>query len=1171
MSNKRKWLKKPLAVALSFVFLLGSFSAMPAIVPGSVPDVSAVESTGTEIPGGSTAIYTIDDLYSIRANSSGNYILMNDIDLSATAPGGDWDCGTGWSPIPEFKGTLNGNNHIIKNLHIYGNTNCTGFIKKLYGTVHNLKFTNVDVDITGAGVFGTICSYICCEKYSTAYGSSFRAGKVSKCGVDGTIHVEGSSSYIGGLVGKLQNPNGPIELCSYSPGGIYKSYNAADIESVSVDCCVGGIVGYEGYNYTWGSSQNIGGGSTTYYNYCGVIENCYNSGNIVGQSNNAGGIVGNQNGDIINCICFTDGAIYGSKGRGCNANARPQPTTDNCYCRNNCTFGQGGTELTPFFMKKFASYQNFDFSSVWEMAPDRSRPQLRHPREITAVSMEISQMPSKTVYHVGDEFEASGQLTVQCSNGNTAVVDITEDMLSGYDMDTVGTQTVTVSYYGLTTSYEIIVKDIEPTGITLNESDITLDVGDSYTGLSATVYPSNVPDKTVTWQSSNEQVATVENGTITAIAAGTAIITAKTVNNKTASCTVKVIIPVRGIGLNKTSTTITKGNSETLTATITPSDATNKTVTWTTSNSSVATLSNGKVTAVAAGTATITAKSNNGKTATCTVTVKNPTVAVTGISLNKTSASITKGNSLTLTATITPSDATNKTVIWTTSNSSVATVSNGKVTAVAAGTATITAKSNNGKTATCIVTVKSVSTAFEWGKDNWNYENSSYYFPGETYREQINSTYLNKLKSNLTNSEYQAIFIGNLFYSSWLDDIWGGSCYGMSSTTLLAKNGLLPYSSYKSGAAKLNELSSPKNNTNVSSLVTYYQMLQVKDIIQNQYRTVPYKSNETNIKKLIGLLDSNSTVLVGFKKSGWGGHAILAYGYEYGSYSFNGVTYQGCIKICDPNFSMAYDKTANIYFNTSTYNWAIPAYSYAGISSVKGATFNYIGADVNEINKGGYLSGTSSNNTGIDNFVARIDAKEISNNRSVSKVEYSNGNYMNRSSGPSEIIEDYSYVLSGESEGTIGYNLFDPDSAYRVSQDNSERIDLKMDYEKCDLSGFSAAGKSVVFDKNGFVSVEGESADYRMSMVFDDDHPTDWFAVQVSGSNANNATLSKTNEGYVLSADNLQDVEISVNNKVSSANLKFNTQYNSVLIYGTRPINPRSIPKKKRSETDLSE
>ena len=163
---------------------------------------------------------------------------------------------------------------------------------------------------------------------------------------------------------------------------------------------------------------------------------------------------------------------------------------------------------------------------------------------------------------------------------------------------------------------------------------------------------------------------------------------------------------VKGISLNKDKLSLVEGKSETLTATVTPSNATNKSVTWTSSDTKVATVSNGKVTAVKAGTATITAKTSNGKTATCTVTVKKKTVSATGISLNKTKLSLVKGSSATLTATITPSNATDKSVTWTSSNTSIATVSKGKVTAVKAGTATITAKTSNGKTATCTVTVK---------------------------------------------------------------------------------------------------------------------------------------------------------------------------------------------------------------------------------------------------------------------------------------------------------------------------------------------------------------------------------------------------------------------------------------------------------------------------------
>ena len=364
--------------------------------------------------------------------------------------------------------------------------------------------------------------------------------------------------------------------------------------------------------------------------------------------------------------------------------------------------------------------------------------------------------------------------------------------------------------------------------------------------------------------------------------------------------------------------------------------------------------------------------------------------------------------------------------------------------------ATVTGKGNYTGTVSKNFTINpKQKEAFVWAKDNWNFNNSatSGYFKRSTYRNQISDGYLNVLKKNLSNSEYEVIFNGTYYGNAWLDNVWSGSCYGMSSTALLSKEGILPYSNYKSGATKLYDLNYPIRDNGVSSLVTYYQMLQVKDIIQQQYRTVPSRSNETNIKNIISLLDSHSTVLIGFKKDGWGGHAILATGYEYGSWTWNRVTYQGCIKICDPNCSRNYSSSYNIYFNTQTYNWTIPGYT--NMTSSSGARFNYIGANVNEINKGGYLSGTTGNK--IDEFVARIDAAAISENRSVTKVIENSGNYINQNTAPGDIEEDYSYILGNESEGTIGYNLYDPDSAYRVSQTTAQDLQLGMDYENCNI------------------------------------------------------------------------------------------------------------------------
>lgn len=256
------------------------------------------------------------------------------------------------------------------------------------------------------------------------------------------------------------------------------------------------------------------------------------------------------------------------------------------------------------------------------------------------------------------------------------------------------------------------------TGVSIDKTTLELTVGETAT-LTATVAPADASKKTVTWSSSDSNVATIDNGVVKAIAPGRATITVTTKDGgKTATCAVTVktaTVAVTGVSLNKTSLELTVGGSETLTATIAPSDATNKDVTWSSSNTSVAAIdANGKVTAVITGNATITVMTTDGgKNATCTVTVKAATVAVTGVTLNKSSLELTIGDTEALTATVTPENATDKSVTWSSNNTSVATVdANGKVTAVAAGNATITVTTKDGsKTATCTVTVKAAAPA----------------------------------------------------------------------------------------------------------------------------------------------------------------------------------------------------------------------------------------------------------------------------------------------------------------------------------------------------------------------------------------------------------------------------------------------------------------------------
>ena len=253
----------------------------------------------------------------------------------------------------------------------------------------------------------------------------------------------------------------------------------------------------------------------------------------------------------------------------------------------------------------------------------------------------------------------------------------------------------------------VIAKTIAVETITLDKTAAELNKGDTLE-LTATVKPDDATNKTVTWTSSDEKVATVdENGKVTAVGAGKAVITAKA-DGKSASCEITVTVPVTSVTLDKTELSLEKDETDVLTAVVSPEDAADKTVTWTSSNAAVATVDqNGKVTAVGAGTAVITAISNADETikATCKVTV---TVSVASVTLNKTELSLEKDESEVLTAVVAPEDAADKTVTWTSSDDSVATVDqNGKVTAVGAGTAVITAVSNadNTKKAACTVTV----------------------------------------------------------------------------------------------------------------------------------------------------------------------------------------------------------------------------------------------------------------------------------------------------------------------------------------------------------------------------------------------------------------------------------------------------------------------------------
>ena len=222
--------------------------AMALVISGVtyLPDRSRTVCAADNIPEGYTPIYTVSELYGIRNNLSGNYILMNDIDLTeATSKGGSLDTGHGWTPIDGFSGTFDGGGHRIKGMNIYGDAgeDC-GLFGKLYSDakVKRLGLTDVNIDVSYNGYSSSYCGAI-----------AGRYGRIEQCFVTGRITTEGYS-FVGGICGYYPT----ISDC-YSNVEIKASGNA------------GGIVGEASSNNT-------------------AIKKCYNRGSI---NNGTGAAIAN--------------------------------------------------------------------------------------------------------------------------------------------------------------------------------------------------------------------------------------------------------------------------------------------------------------------------------------------------------------------------------------------------------------------------------------------------------------------------------------------------------------------------------------------------------------------------------------------------------------------------------------------------------------------------------------------------------------------------------------------------------------------------------------------------------------------------------------------------------------------------------------------------------------
>ena len=356
--------------------------------------------------------------------------------------------------------------------------------------------------------------------------------------------------------------------------------------------------------------------------------------------------------------------------------------------------------------------------------------------EIPAESVKFS-YPSGVLFWEGTSVQFSATVapdnasnkTVVWSSGNEAVATVDQQGLvkllkSGKVTITAKVENETVKAAEHSEEIEVLAK---VASIALDPSEKSVLEGTSF-DITATVAPDNAYMKELEWSSSDETVATVDaKGHVTTLKAGAVTITATATDpgQVSASCAVTVNGKVTGITLDcGTAASLWKGTTLQIKADVQPATALDRTVSWTSSNPEVASVSaEGLVTALADGQTTITVTANDGSgvKAECTVTVKTKVETIT---LNEVNKTLEIGDTFQLTAVITPDDATDKTVVWSSGNESVATVSeSGLVKALKPGMATITATAADGSgiKATCKIIIEKTEGTEDYNQGEFDW------------------------------------------------------------------------------------------------------------------------------------------------------------------------------------------------------------------------------------------------------------------------------------------------------------------------------------------------------------------------------------------------------------------------------------------------------------------
>lgn len=442
-----------------------------------------------------------------------------------------------------------------------------------------------------------------------------------------------------------------------------------------------------------------------------------------------------------------------------------------------------------------------------------------------------------------------------------------------------------------------------------------------------------------------------------------------------------------------------------------------------------------------------------------------------------------------------------------------------------------------------------IDNSFIFQQDNWSFINTVGAFGGGSY--YLSNSDYEALMSQLSNTEKSII-------ESKIQSDWLGSCYGMATVALLAKIGKVKPVQWQTGADNLYQLPAPADNS-VESLINYYQWLQHTKAVSQQMVVYSQLQNKDKIEDIVRMAKAVPTggypFLINFQHAGYDsegewtswGHAIIGYGVAYGSWNYNGRTFDARILIYDPNCA-GFMSSACLYFDTKTYDWLIPksnTYYTAGDDSSTGRIILSTN-NISVINYAGLSEGNQ--NYTIDCYTPILGTEWL-DYYTLKRISVSPGPGVYQGANEEEKVTVlYDLCAEGAPSSRMNMVLADAQSGYILKTESGD-LELDMSYEHSLLLLEASDAQEAAFRPEGEISFKGADSSYSMSMVFDEgyyDFP--WYEIKVSGSDADTATLVKTGEGYLLKSDMLNNVSVEAYGNTAPASLTFSSDYDSVMI-----------------------